>query len=50
MNDFEDALVDVCAKKIGADCVVSRDEAFIKAATEVETIKPDLLLARVKHR
>jgi predicted nucleic acid-binding protein len=48
MNDFEDALVDVCAQKIGADYVVSRDETFINAVTEVEAIKPAQLLARMK--
>jgi predicted nucleic acid-binding protein len=47
LHDLEDALVDVCARKIGADCVVSRDEAFIKAVTEVEVIKPDQLFARL---
>jgi predicted nucleic acid-binding protein len=48
MSDFEDALIDVCAKKIGADCIVSRDEAFIKAQTDIEVIKPGELLKRLK--
>ncbi|MDR1580510.1 MAG: PIN domain-containing protein [Synergistaceae bacterium] len=48
MNDFEDALIDVCAKKIGADCVVSRDEAFIKAVKEIDVITPNQLLAKIR--
>jgi predicted nucleic acid-binding protein len=36
MNDFEDAVVAICAKKVCADCIVSRDEKFIKAGTSVE--------------
>jgi predicted nucleic acid-binding protein len=50
LNDFEDALVDVCAKKIGAACVVSRDDAFIKSATEVEIIKPGEFIELCKKR
>jgi predicted nucleic acid-binding protein len=48
LNDFEDAIVTVCAKKIKADCIVSRDENFIKAATEVKVITPQQLLAALK--
>jgi predicted nucleic acid-binding protein len=44
MNDFEDALVDVCADNINADYIVSRDEKFIKANTAIEVITPQQLL------
>ena len=44
MNDFEDALVEVCATKIKADYIVSRDETFIKSAENIEIIKPAQLL------
>ncbi|GHV06872.1 hypothetical protein FACS1894217_06450 [Clostridia bacterium] len=44
MTDFEDAVVAVCAKKVGADCVVSRDEKFIKANSGVRVVKPDALV------
>ena len=47
MSDFEDSLVDVCAERIGADCIVSRDEMFIKAGTAVEVITPGQLLERI---
>ena len=47
MNDFEDALIAVCAQKANADCIVSRDERFIKAKTSVEVITPAHLLARI---
>jgi predicted nucleic acid-binding protein len=48
MNDFEDAVVAVCAKKINADFIVSRDERFIKANTEVKVIAPGQLLAELE--
>ena len=44
MNDFEDALIYVCAKKVKADYIVSRDEAFIKAVTDIEVITPKQLI------
>ena len=44
MNDFEDAIIAVCAQKINADCIVSRDEKFIKAGTEVKVITPKQLI------
>ncbi|MDR0916300.1 MAG: PIN domain-containing protein [Oscillospiraceae bacterium] len=48
MNDFEDAVVAICAAKIGADYIVSRDEAFAtSAAAVVKVIKPDALLPMV---
>ena len=48
MNDFEDAVVAVCAKKIGADCIVTRDEKFIKAKSPIDVITPQELIARLK--
>jgi predicted nucleic acid-binding protein len=45
MNDFEDAIVAVCARKIEAAYIISRDEKFIKADTEVKMITPKQLLA-----
>ena len=45
INDFEDAIVDECAKKINADYIVSRDEKFINAQTKVEVISPNQLLS-----
>jgi predicted nucleic acid-binding protein len=44
-DDFEDALVEVCAKKSGADFIVSRDDEFIAVASEVRVIKPDEFIA-----
>jgi predicted nucleic acid-binding protein len=48
MNDFEDAVTAVCAKKAGAECIVSRDEKFIKAGSAVEVITPAQLIARIR--
>jgi predicted nucleic acid-binding protein len=40
MNDYEDALVAVCASKIGADYIITRDGDFLQAQTLVPTIDP----------
>ena len=45
LNGFEDAIIAVCAKKINADFIVSRDEAFICAKTEIDVITPGQLLS-----
>jgi predicted nucleic acid-binding protein len=50
INDFEDALVDVCAKNSSADYIVSRDETFINAVTEIEVITPGQLLDILKQQ
>ena len=47
LSDFEDALIAVCAVKTNADYVVSRDEKFIKAQTEVTVITPKQLLTEI---
>ncbi|MDR1192617.1 MAG: PIN domain-containing protein [Peptococcaceae bacterium] len=47
MSDFEDAVIAVCAGKVGADCIVSRDKKFIKAETAVEVITPGELIKRL---
>jgi predicted nucleic acid-binding protein len=40
IEDFEDALVVVCAQKAGADYIVTRDEKFLQAASPVKLITP----------
>lgn len=47
MSDFEDAIIAVCARKIGADFIVSRDEGFIKAETAVKVITPGQLIEKI---
>ncbi|GHU45592.1 hypothetical protein FACS1894120_0690 [Clostridia bacterium] len=47
MSDFEDAVVAVCAKRAGADCIVSRDEKFIRADSGVKVIKPEELIRQL---
>ena len=44
MDDFEDALVSVCAHKRRADYIVSRDVKFIGADGPVPVIEPGELL------
>jgi predicted nucleic acid-binding protein len=46
MNDFEDALIAVCAEKAGADYIVSRDGDFAKAASPVQVISPSDFLSK----
>jgi predicted nucleic acid-binding protein len=48
MDDFEDAVIAVCAKKTNADYIVSRDEKFINAGTVVNVISPQRLLSILK--
>ena len=48
MNDFEDAMVAVCAKKIKADFIVTRDERFIKEKTSVKTVTPEQLIEKIE--
>jgi len=40
IEDFEDALVSVCAKKVEADFIISRDEKFLKHNSPVKVIEP----------
>ncbi len=48
MDDFEDALVAVCAEKASADCIITRDERFLKLNSTVKTISPPDFLATLK--
>ncbi len=47
IDDFEDALVTVCAAKAQADCIVTRDEVFLKAESHVKTVSPAELLSKL---
>ena len=44
IDDFEDALVAVCAKKAKADYIITRDEKFLNADSQVKIITPTELL------
>jgi predicted nucleic acid-binding protein len=44
IDDFEDALVTICAKKAAVDYIVTRDVKFLQAETTVPSISPDKLL------
>ena len=44
--DFEDALLTICAKKINADYLISRDEDFQKVSSPVPVISPSDFLAK----
>jgi predicted nucleic acid-binding protein len=47
MDDFEDAIIAVSARKVGADFIVTRDSGFIKAASGVRAITPKELFTRI---
>ena len=47
MNDFEDAIIAVCAQRYNADIIISRDFEFINAGTTVDVITPKQLLEAV---
>jgi predicted nucleic acid-binding protein len=48
IDDFEDALVAVCADKAGADYIVTRDEEFLAAKSAVPLISPSGLIESLK--
>jgi len=48
MDDFDDAVIVVCAKKIHADYIVSRDKNFINAKIDVEVITAEQLINKLK--
>ena len=41
IEDFEDALVSVCALKANVDFIITRDEKFLKADSPVKRITPN---------
>jgi predicted nucleic acid-binding protein len=47
IDDFEDALVAVCAEKIKADYIVTRDEKFLLCKSSVPLISPGELLGKL---
>jgi predicted nucleic acid-binding protein len=48
ITDFEDAIIAVCAQKVNADYIISRDEKLIKTKGITKTIKPRALLDIVR--
>ena len=48
MNDFEDAIIAICAQKINADYIISRDEKFIKSSTKIKILTPKQLFVKIK--
>jgi len=45
IEDFEDALVAVCAEKEHVDYIITRDERFLQAISSVRSVTPMDLLA-----
>jgi predicted nucleic acid-binding protein len=40
MDDFEDAIITVCAEKCGVDYIISRDKNFLSTQNIIETVTP----------
>ena len=49
IDDFEDSLLAVCAVKIDAECIVSRDKEFLKTNSPVRVISPSELLTELDN-
>ena len=49
IDDFEDALVAVCAEKAAVDYIVTRDDKFLGDDLPVPVISPNRLLDMLKH-
>ena len=50
IEDFEDALVSSCAKKAGADYIVSRDDKFLRDNSPVNVIGPKDFLKNLTEK
>lgn len=49
MDDFEDALIAVCAKRIDADFIVSRDGDFLKAKSPIPVISAAVFVGKIEN-
>jgi len=49
IDDFEDALIVECAKKVNADFIVTRDKRLLMADALVEIIQPGTLAEMLKN-
>lgn len=49
IDDFEDALVAVCAEKANVDYIVTRDEKFLQSDSPVPLISPGKFLERLSE-
>lgn len=47
IEDFEDSLVAVCARKVQAEYIISRDKAFLRADSPVPVIEPKDFLKKL---
>lgn len=44
IDDFEDALVIVCAQKVNADYIVTRDEKFLQSTSSIKLVTPKIFV------
>jgi predicted nucleic acid-binding protein len=47
IDDFEDALVVICGRNVGADFIVTRDNKFLEIRSLIPVLSPDKLLERI---
>jgi predicted nucleic acid-binding protein len=48
IEDFEDALVVVCADRAKADCIVTRDKEFLQVVSPVKLVSPVDFISRIR--
>ena len=46
LNDYEDALIVICGKKVKADYILTRDENFLKSSDALNVILPRELFSK----
>jgi len=48
IDDFEDAIIIICGKKVGADCIVTRDEKLLKVKSTIPIMPIGKLLEKLR--
>lgn len=48
MDDYEDAVALVCARKAGVDYIVTRDDVFLRSESKALAISPKDFLGKIK--
>ena len=48
IDDFEDALIAICGKNARADCIVTRDEKFLKIKSPIPVMSINKLMEMLK--
>lgn len=49
MDDYEDAVASICARKAGVECIITRDEDFLKSNSKPPITSPQAFLEKFKN-